>query len=85
VNQLILTRDEGEQLYSFEGKHVVPLDSESGNCREWLTRVNHTQFCIINEGDEWTLMHFVPERSEWVDDPADVDDFLATNKLILAS
>ena len=87
MNALILTRDEGEALYSFEGKHVVRLDSanDSGHYREWLVGVNHTQYCIICEGDTWTLMYFVPDINGWCDAPDDVDTFLCTHKLILSA
>jgi hypothetical protein len=85
----MLTRDEGEALYSFEGKHVVRLDSanDSGHYREWLVGVHHTQYCIINEGDVWTLMvQLVPGNARtWVDAPGDVETFLRTHQLILAA
>jgi hypothetical protein len=87
MHQTILTRIEGEQLYSFEGKHVVPLDSgtDNGHYREWLVSVAHTQYCIVNEGDTWTLMYYVPDINAWRDAPDDVGTFLSTHKLILAS
>jgi hypothetical protein len=88
MDALILTRDEGDALYSFEGKHVVRLDSanDSGHYREWLVSVDHIQHCIINEADEWTLMVYVPTCLEWVDVPGmDVDTFMAMHKLILAA
>lgn len=86
MNQLILTAEEGAQLYSFEGKHVVPVYAESANYREWDVSVNHTRYGIIQEGDVWTLMYFVPDINGWIDAPdQDVDTFLTTNKLILAA
>lgn len=84
MNQTILTRDDGEALSMFEGKHVVPLHSESGNYREWDIGVNLVKYCIIQEGDEWTLMYYDRQTDLWEDAPDDVDNFLLTNKLILA-
>jgi hypothetical protein len=87
MNQPMLTEYEGDHLRMFEGKRVVPRDSgtEDGHYREWLVAVNHTQYCIICEGDTWTLMYFVPDINAWCDAPDDVDVFLATHKLILAA
>lgn len=88
MNQPILTRDEGEQLYSYGGKHVVLLHSESGGgyYREWEVAIKHTRYCIVNEGDTWTLMYFRPGNVIWMDVPdMDVDSFLLSNKLILAA
>jgi hypothetical protein len=99
MHQTILTRDEGEQFSSFEGKRVVPLDSESSNYREWAVTVGGTQYCIVAEsfrtqGDDptaahptfWALLYYVPDIDFWCDVPdMDVDMFLSTHKLILAA
>lgn len=85
MNQPILPRHEGEELYSFEGKHVVPLYAESGSYREWEIGVGHTLYAIVQEGDEWTLLSYEPRTAEWpLVVGGDVDQFLVTNKLILA-
>ena len=85
MQQPILTREQGEQWYSFEGKHVVPLASESANYREWTIGVFHHQYCIVQEGETWTLLIYDPARQEWSDAPENVDAFLATHQLILAA
>jgi hypothetical protein len=87
MDALILTRIEGEHLGTFEGKRVVPLDSanDSGHYREWLVGVSHTDYCIVNEGDTWTLLAYDPDRGAWCHAPDDVDAFLTTHKLILAA
>jgi hypothetical protein len=85
MNQPILTRDDGEELQMFEGKHVVLLSSESGNYREWEVNINDRRYCVIQEDDDWTLMCFVPEDNIWIDHPGDVDTFLTANHLILAA
>jgi hypothetical protein len=85
MDQLILTRDDGEEYQMFEGKHVVVLHSESPEYREWTVSINQTKYCIVNKGEEWTLMSFVPERNAWVEAPGDVDSFLKANHLILAA
>jgi hypothetical protein len=86
MNAVILTRDEGEQLTSFEGKHVVRLDSANdlGTYREWLVGVNHTQYCIIDDEDTWTLL-VQGEDQSWRDAEDDVETFLTTHTLILAA
>lgn len=85
MNALILTRDEGEQLSSCEGKHVVCLDNESGTYREWLVRVAHTTYCVIDEDGGWTLLRQDPDSRDWLETEADVETFLATHRLILAA
>ena len=85
MDALMLTRDEGEQLTRWDGKRVVLLDNEHGNYREWYVHVAPTDYYIINEGDTWTLLSYVPDSNEWCDASDDVDAFLTTHKLILAA
>jgi hypothetical protein len=86
MNQLILTTDEGQALRTFEGKTVVPLDAESANYREWLVTIGGvTQFCIIQDQDEWSLMRYARGTEQWVETRIDVDTFLSSHRLILAN
>jgi hypothetical protein len=87
MNQPMLTEYEGDNLRMFEGKRVVPRDSgtQDGHYREWLVTALGTHYCIVNEGDTWTLMYYVPDVGAWCDAPDDVDVFLSTHKLILAA
>jgi len=83
--QTILPRDDVNQPLTFEGQTVVLLDNESGNYREWLVVIARIRYTIVNEGDTWTLMYFVPDINAWCDARGDVDAFLTTHKLILAA
>ena len=83
---LILTRDEGEALRTFEGKTVIPLDTASATSREWLVTLGTDRYCLIEEGGAWTLMHFRDDRRQsWEDCLQTVDWFLQTHRLILAN
>jgi hypothetical protein len=86
MHQLILTTEEGEALRTFEGKTVIPLDSESANYREWLVTIGGvTQFCLIQDQEEWTLMRYARGTEQWVETNVDVDTFLTSHRLILAN
>ncbi|HEY5865109.1 MAG TPA: hypothetical protein VI542_06085 [Candidatus Tectomicrobia bacterium] len=85
MQQPILTREQGEHVSSVEGTHVVPLDTESGNYREWTIGVLHQQYCIVQEGETWTLLVYDPAQQQWQDAPGEVETFLATHQLILAA
>lgn len=85
MDALILTRDEGAQLRSFEGKRVVPLDAARANYREWLVTIGPTEYCIIDDHDTWTVLYYAPDVAAWCATVADVAAFLATHKLILAA
>ena len=86
MQYLILTRDEGAALRTFEGKTVIPLDAASANYREWLVTIGPERYCIIEDDGAWTLMHFRDDRRQsWEDCLQTVDWFLQTHRLILAN
>ena len=85
MDQIILTRDEGEALMISEGKRVVPLDNASGTYREWLVVCNTVSYCIVDKDDTWTLMRDAPGTTQWVDATETVDAFLVRHRLILAA
>jgi len=86
MHQVILTTDEGAALRMFEGKRVIQLDAESANYREWLVTIGGmTQFCIIQDGDEWTLMRYARGTEQWVETTIPVETFLTSHRLILAN
>lgn len=85
MTQTMLPRNDANQLMMFEGKTVILLDSESGTYREWLIGVNHTQYCIVQDGDTWTLLYDVPDVGGWCEAPDDVETFLTTHRLILSA
>jgi hypothetical protein len=84
MNQLILTTEEGQALRMFEGKKVVPLDSASANYREWLVTIGGTQYCVVQDQEEWVLMRYDSDTEQWVETSVDVDTFLASHALLLA-
>jgi len=85
MHQAIRTTEEGQALRTFEGTTIVPLDAESANYREWLVTIGGTQYCVIQDQDEWTLMRYARGTEQWVETSVDVDTFLSSHRLILAN
>ena len=81
----ILNTENGVALQQYEGKRVIPIDNASGQYREWLVTIDTTNYCVVNEGDTWILMHQSTYDQEWYDDIASVQAFLDTHNLILST
>lgn len=66
-----------------ESPTVVPLYSESGWYREWDTLQQGEHVCLVQEGEEWTLLTEEPDGTWREDARRTVEAFLATHHLLL--
>ena len=65
---------------------IVPLHSESSGYREWWCKVDGAEWCIVGEGEVFTLLRKIDTQPctytwEVVDD--DVVDFFVQHNLVL--
>ena len=71
------------EYYRLSALTIVPLYSgTTDEYREWEVRINNTNYCIVREADEWTLL-FQDYDGTWADSMVDVREFLEEHNLIL--
>ncbi len=67
---------------------IVPVcRGGSAAYREWEILIDNTHYCVVQEGEERTLLRKEEDRGEdyedWVEMPDDVGEFLRLHNLVL--